>query len=84
MTGSVIQESNDNKRKVDRCQLNQIVHNMIAVTTRPVKMSVLEKLIEILQIQFGFQKRTSTNVEILRTTNTTVKAFGIKAMETIT
>ena len=44
--------------------------------------SVLDALVEILQWQFDFRKRISTNAEVLKAKNTKVKAFGLKATTT--
>ena len=48
VTGSVPQEADGYKKKVDEWQLHEIVTKMIAAADRPATTSVLDALIEIL------------------------------------
>ena len=54
---------------------------MIVVTAHPATTTILDALVKLLQLQFDFRKRVSTNVELLQVKNTKVKAFGLEATE---
>ena len=79
VTNSVLREADGNVKKVDKWQLHEIITEMIAAADRPATTTILDALVELLQLQFDFRKRVSANVELLRAKNTEVKAFGLEA-----
>ena len=59
--------------------MHKIVTKMIAAADHLSTTSVLDTLIEILQLQFDFRKCICVNIEVLRAKNTNVKAHRLEA-----